>query len=454
MDTNIFKIGILPERNVMMPIKFFPLLIVFFMTILVSITFAGTNSHKESMGPGFDCAKARTITEKTICSDEGLSSQDRQLYETYYDVQETLLGDPLANLIKTQHVFLKVRNRCGDNIPCIKKITWQRIEEVKAMRNKENPVACSENDIKADAEGRGPLYIDALKFGLKIQRAVKEKDLQALFALVDGELRYGPRKAFVKGKKFDDIFSPDWRRAVLQSQASCITTRNSDFDLGNGNIWFRRDFFDGKWKILTINGATESNEKIGGGVWTYKDKELTAACFTVPWLSGDNYEHYYEKYFGDKTDIHNYYHSAPYVETKNIPYDDFLTFIGKYIGKQVPIEPIPSPWEDIDGEKYLYLAVNLKKCVPASTTNDLTYEVVRNIPQRFCKTLAPNYPKSCHQLRLVEVTGPCGGSMGCDVNYAIYGIVDDPKTKEAYVVPLVNLKTLNDALNFVDELEK
>ena len=52
---------------------------------------------------------------------------------------------------------------------------------------------------------------NAYDFGSKIKQLVKEKNLEGLFALVEGELTSGPRKQFIKGKKFSDIFSNDWR---------------------------------------------------------------------------------------------------------------------------------------------------------------------------------------------------------------------------------------------------
>ena len=43
---------------------------------------------------------------------------------------------------------------------------------------------------------------DAYEFGRKIKKLVKEKNLEGLFTLVDGELTSGPRKRFIKGKQF------------------------------------------------------------------------------------------------------------------------------------------------------------------------------------------------------------------------------------------------------------
>ena len=59
---------------------------------------------------------------------------------------------------------------------------------------------------------------DAYNFGKKIKYLVKEKNLEGLFDLVEGELNSGgPRKKFVNGKNFSDIFSDDWRKDLFCS---------------------------------------------------------------------------------------------------------------------------------------------------------------------------------------------------------------------------------------------
>ena len=62
---------------------------------------------------------------------------------------------------------------------------------------------------------------DAYEFGRKIKKLVKERNLEGLFTLVDGELISGPRKQFIKGKKFSDIFSNQWRNNLLASDSPC-----------------------------------------------------------------------------------------------------------------------------------------------------------------------------------------------------------------------------------------
>ena len=60
---------------------------------------------------------------------------------------------------------------------------------------------------------------DAYNFGSKIKQLVKEKNLEGLFAFVEGELTLGPRKQFIEGKNFSDIFTEKWRNQLLASDA-------------------------------------------------------------------------------------------------------------------------------------------------------------------------------------------------------------------------------------------
>ena len=58
---------------------------------------------------------------------------------------------------------------------------------------------------------------DAFDFGETIKNLVKEENLDGLFELVDGELDSGPRKEFIRGKQFSEIFSKEWVDSIFQS---------------------------------------------------------------------------------------------------------------------------------------------------------------------------------------------------------------------------------------------
>ena len=79
----------------------------------------------------------------------------------------------------------------------------------------------------------------AHQFGLKIQDAVRERDLAAFFALVDGELKRGPSRGSVQGKAFREVFSDAWREAILQQPPPCEPMGWRGFMFGNGELWYR-----------------------------------------------------------------------------------------------------------------------------------------------------------------------------------------------------------------------
>ena len=76
----------------------------------------------------FDCGKATTLVEKTICADAQLSARDDALMEAY---KHALVETKDANLLKAvQRAWLKnVRNKCQD-VTCLFSAYDQRIAEL------------------------------------------------------------------------------------------------------------------------------------------------------------------------------------------------------------------------------------------------------------------------------------------------------------------------------------
>ena len=143
---------------------------------------------------------------------------------------------------------------------------------------------------------------NAYEFGRKIQKLVREKNLEGLFTLVDGELISGPRKAFIKGKKFSEIFSNQWRNDLLASDSPCSPVGGRGFMLASGSVWFNRE--DGKWRVFSINGAREedireANIPIG---WVTSEGLIPPQCFVKEWVSSDNFEEFEDKYKISKED--------------------------------------------------------------------------------------------------------------------------------------------------------
>ena len=118
---------------------------------------------------------------------------------------------------------------------------------------------------------------EAYDFGIKIQNIVQEKDLKSLFEFVDGELKSGPRKSFIKNKNFSEIFSQEWTNSLLSSSPSCSPMGYRGFMLDSGSIWYNKE--DNGWKIFAINGAKSEEDKSLIIGWSHNGKVINPTCF-------------------------------------------------------------------------------------------------------------------------------------------------------------------------------
>jgi uncharacterized protein YecT (DUF1311 family) len=83
----------------------------------------------------FDCAKAGTIAEKTICSDVGLAAYDKSLAQAYNLVMAYYRSRPdtkstIAELRAFQKKWIAKRDRCGNDIACLGKTIDDRIVDL------------------------------------------------------------------------------------------------------------------------------------------------------------------------------------------------------------------------------------------------------------------------------------------------------------------------------------
>ena len=83
----------------------------------------------------FDCAKAGTITEKTICSDIGLAAYDKSLAQAYklvmtYYRSRSDTKSTIAELRASQKKWITKRDQCGNDIVCLEKAIDDRIVDL------------------------------------------------------------------------------------------------------------------------------------------------------------------------------------------------------------------------------------------------------------------------------------------------------------------------------------
>jgi len=304
---------------------------------------------------------------------------------------------------------------------------------------------------------------DAYEFGRKIKKLVKEKNLEGLFTLVDGELTSGPRKRFIKGKQFSDIFSNDWRNDLLTSDSPCSPVGWRGFMLASGLVWFNRE--NGKWHVFSILGAQEEdirevNIPIG---WKTPEGLIPPQCFVTKWYSSDNFEEFEDKY--------------------KIPKEDFRKNPGMYLGKEISsLDGITPGWDDkekitlaapvdlcfkgsvIDGTIGNPMKLSVKSnekskeikskiCSSENSCIEYAYSILTNVPLNKCQELAPNLMGQCLQSFLIAVGSYSGGSMGWDYGYNIYGLFSF-KDKKRFIVPLKYFSKKNDAINYIEQSVK
>ena len=98
-----------------------------------------------------------------------------------------------------------------------------------------------DHTVKSYAEFHGNYYVpeEAYKFGLEIQEAVKNKDLDKLLSLIKDDLISGPKMSFFDNKTYDEAFPVTFRGAVLMNKPECNPVGSDrGFILGNGQIWY------------------------------------------------------------------------------------------------------------------------------------------------------------------------------------------------------------------------
>jgi len=108
-----------------------------------------------------------------------------------------------------------------------------------------NAKYCTEKD---DLYKKGTDHLNSLyEFGLKIQKAVKDKDLEAIKAMVKFPMNDKKiTKSYLDNKTFDQVFSQKEIDFILKDKPNCNSVGiYKGYMLGAGTIWYD-----------DINGAT------------------------------------------------------------------------------------------------------------------------------------------------------------------------------------------------------
>jgi uncharacterized protein len=181
----------------------------------------------------FDCAKANSKVERTICTDSELSKLDDQLNKTYQQAMEQ--SKDKQHEFKEQKRWLKeIRNICTD-VDCLKSAYTSRISDLSPSTSTQDNSAISSGPkpeciaIMGNADSAYDVYQGAgsnygtfaqnkkLGFGLTDQ-AIRIFDFQSntkLATLCDGKIvavwkpeTYGKFPEYLAARIYDDHFQP------------------------------------------------------------------------------------------------------------------------------------------------------------------------------------------------------------------------------------------------------
>ena len=85
-----------------------------------------------SVEPSFDCHKAQSTIEMTICSNDELSNLDAQMGVLYRKVVDSAPQSNREAIKSDQRTWLRQREQCSSNAPCIEEKLNARIRQLRA----------------------------------------------------------------------------------------------------------------------------------------------------------------------------------------------------------------------------------------------------------------------------------------------------------------------------------
>ena len=267
-----------------------------------------------------------------------------------------------------------------------------------------------------------------IELSREIQKAFIDRDLEKLKSLYSSDFWFGPDIEYLKFKKFEDVFSEEYRTEMINPNSKCeYVPGGYGYRISGTGI-----IFDdvGNYGIKSIGGALEpkinlkviENKKDN---WVDGSKQLLPKCFSYYWYSGDNYEYYAEHF--------------------KINNNEFDNYPGKFFGREIgTFKPIKASW----GEE-VSLARFTKHCSVASDGDETgqSYKLKYEIPSELCKKLAPNMNAECLSAYVVELHQ--GKEYKYNVELGAYGLFQLHEGNT--IIPLANFNSIFDLSKMITE---
>ncbi len=285
----------------------------------------------------------------------------------------------------------------------------------------------------------------------RVLKAIEDRDLDELRGFMrEGELKDGPRKSYMEGKEFSDLFSEDLRQHLLDTGPQCDGVGWRGIMLGSGTIWIS---MDKQGYYIFIMRADKEEVFSTEGLpleWKVDGQSLTPDCFFWTWLSGDNFEEY-----------EFYIHKSAYQE--------YGINIGLRLSEIPPTITEPS-WcggknGHCDESDALTMIPSVMECTRGypepeiggrwveyhlENDHDFRYSILDGITAEQCQALVPGYPAKCLEAYLLAISVVGMGTMSPG-GHTLYGLFEEADGNKV-IAPLVFFRNENYARNFIEDL--
>jgi len=95
-------------------------------------SYTPTYTPRESYAPSFNCNENTGVAEQAVCGNQRLSQLDVEVAKLYALLRGRLSTQQGNSLRNSQRDWIKQRNACGANIPCIEDSYLRRLQQLRA----------------------------------------------------------------------------------------------------------------------------------------------------------------------------------------------------------------------------------------------------------------------------------------------------------------------------------
>jgi len=182
-------------------------------------------------------------------------------------------------------------------------------------------------------------------------------------------------------------------------------------------------------------------------LWKVDGTIIHPSCFYLKWSSDDNYEELVEGTNCTAEEIGQCLGRENGIDIYKVVYGGTLAI--NIADCPIETSPIGEADEEVSGKfnpKYGYMSNR-------ESRGYTWYGVAQTLPLGLCKRLAPHVSYKCRDIRLVEIYYSNGGTATWKYGN-IYGLFSDTDSGHEVMVPLVNTRSVKDAMAYIKVLQE